>query len=357
MHTHLYRACVQGRLAARLAGVPHVVATEHYLGDGLIEGRPVSAGVRAPLPRRRAARPDHHRGVPAGRRAAARLGRAGRADRGDPQGHRHRPSSGTTRRCGTAARTRLGHRAGRAGRRRCRPAGAGQAVRPPDPGGRARCPARSCCWSVTARPGPRWSGSPCIEGVGRPGGVRRRGRPRPGDALRDGRLRVAVGPGDVRPGGARGAGRRAAHALRDLPAAGGTGRGRGPPSRAPGDSPGTIRSHCPGRCAPSCSASRNATASACRPARPATATTPADSPRPSGRCTSGSPAARAGRFRRRSDRAAHAADRVIAPVSAPGARPAPASRSPPPGGTTRLATACDTAGSRRGRRACSRSGR
>jgi glycosyltransferase involved in cell wall biosynthesis len=29
VHTHLYRACVLGRIAARLAGVPHVVATEH----------------------------------------------------------------------------------------------------------------------------------------------------------------------------------------------------------------------------------------------------------------------------------------------------------------------------------------
>jgi glycosyltransferase involved in cell wall biosynthesis len=47
VHTHLYRACVQGRLAARLAGVPHVVATEHHLGDGVIEGRPASAAVRA----------------------------------------------------------------------------------------------------------------------------------------------------------------------------------------------------------------------------------------------------------------------------------------------------------------------
>jgi glycosyltransferase involved in cell wall biosynthesis len=47
VHTHLYRACVHGRVAARLAGVPHVVATEHSLGDGVIEGRRASAGVRA----------------------------------------------------------------------------------------------------------------------------------------------------------------------------------------------------------------------------------------------------------------------------------------------------------------------
>src|SRR4051794_31888659 len=47
VHTHLYRACVYGRIAARLAGVPHVVATEHSLGDGVIEGRRTSAGVRA----------------------------------------------------------------------------------------------------------------------------------------------------------------------------------------------------------------------------------------------------------------------------------------------------------------------
>nr|GID87257.1 glycosyl transferase [Actinoplanes derwentensis] len=32
VHTHLYQANVQGRVAARLAGVPHVVATEHHLG-------------------------------------------------------------------------------------------------------------------------------------------------------------------------------------------------------------------------------------------------------------------------------------------------------------------------------------
>ncbi|MDI6097318.1 glycosyltransferase [Actinoplanes sp. NEAU-A12] len=47
VHTHLYRACVQGRIAARLAGVPHVVATEHHLGTEVIEGRRASAAVRA----------------------------------------------------------------------------------------------------------------------------------------------------------------------------------------------------------------------------------------------------------------------------------------------------------------------
>jgi glycosyltransferase involved in cell wall biosynthesis len=47
VHTHLYRACVHGRVAARLARVPHVVATEHSLGDGFIEGRRASMAVRA----------------------------------------------------------------------------------------------------------------------------------------------------------------------------------------------------------------------------------------------------------------------------------------------------------------------
>jgi glycosyltransferase involved in cell wall biosynthesis len=47
VHTHLYRAGVYGRVAARLAGVPYVVATEHSLGDGLIEGRPTTRAVRA----------------------------------------------------------------------------------------------------------------------------------------------------------------------------------------------------------------------------------------------------------------------------------------------------------------------
>jgi glycosyltransferase involved in cell wall biosynthesis len=47
VHTHLYRACVYGRIAARLAGVRAVVATEHSLGERLIEGRPLSRGNRA----------------------------------------------------------------------------------------------------------------------------------------------------------------------------------------------------------------------------------------------------------------------------------------------------------------------
>ncbi|TDD93867.1 glycosyltransferase [Actinomadura rubrisoli] len=47
VHTHLYRACVYGRVAARLAGTPRVIATEHSLGEGQIEGRPATRGVRA----------------------------------------------------------------------------------------------------------------------------------------------------------------------------------------------------------------------------------------------------------------------------------------------------------------------
>lgn len=47
VHTHLYRACLYGRIAARLAGIRHVVATEHSLGEGLIEGRRTNRGVRA----------------------------------------------------------------------------------------------------------------------------------------------------------------------------------------------------------------------------------------------------------------------------------------------------------------------
>ncbi|MFG2828657.1 glycosyltransferase [Streptomyces sp. NPDC048434] len=46
VHTHLYRACVYGRIAARMAGVRTVVATEHSLGDAVIEGRRLTRGVR-----------------------------------------------------------------------------------------------------------------------------------------------------------------------------------------------------------------------------------------------------------------------------------------------------------------------
>ncbi|MFE3552697.1 glycosyltransferase [Streptomyces kronopolitis] len=46
VHTHLYRACVYGRIAARMAGVRAVVATEHSLGDAVIEGRRLTRGVR-----------------------------------------------------------------------------------------------------------------------------------------------------------------------------------------------------------------------------------------------------------------------------------------------------------------------
>ncbi|MBV8992975.1 MAG: glycosyltransferase, partial [Pseudonocardiales bacterium] len=48
VHTHLYRACLYGRLAARWASVPTIVATEHSLCADLIEGRPVNRpGIRA----------------------------------------------------------------------------------------------------------------------------------------------------------------------------------------------------------------------------------------------------------------------------------------------------------------------
>ncbi|PPS74470.1 MULTISPECIES: glycosyltransferase [Streptomyces] len=46
VHTHLYRACVYGRFAARVAGVRAVVATEHSLGDSQMEGRSLTPGVR-----------------------------------------------------------------------------------------------------------------------------------------------------------------------------------------------------------------------------------------------------------------------------------------------------------------------
>ncbi|RDG37866.1 glycosyltransferase [Streptomyces corynorhini] len=46
VHTHLYRACLYGRFAARFAGVRTIVATEHSLGAVQIEGRPLTASAR-----------------------------------------------------------------------------------------------------------------------------------------------------------------------------------------------------------------------------------------------------------------------------------------------------------------------
>ncbi|OIV35993.1 hypothetical protein BIV57_18630 [Mangrovactinospora gilvigrisea] len=46
VHVHLYRAMLHGRLAARLAGVPHLLATEHSLHPERIEGRRVNAAIR-----------------------------------------------------------------------------------------------------------------------------------------------------------------------------------------------------------------------------------------------------------------------------------------------------------------------
>lgn len=47
VHTHLYRACVYGRIAARLSGTTRAtIATEHSLGHTEIEGRPLTRGTR-----------------------------------------------------------------------------------------------------------------------------------------------------------------------------------------------------------------------------------------------------------------------------------------------------------------------
>ncbi|MCD2195929.1 glycosyltransferase [Actinomycetospora endophytica] len=47
VHVHLYRSCIYGRLAARLAGVPVVVTTEHSIGETHLERRRMTSGVRA----------------------------------------------------------------------------------------------------------------------------------------------------------------------------------------------------------------------------------------------------------------------------------------------------------------------
>jgi glycosyltransferase involved in cell wall biosynthesis len=47
VHTHLYRSQVYGHLAARLAGTPVIVTTEHSIGETKIERRPMSRPVHA----------------------------------------------------------------------------------------------------------------------------------------------------------------------------------------------------------------------------------------------------------------------------------------------------------------------
>ncbi len=47
VHAHLYRACVYGRVAARTAGTPVVVTTEHSIGETHLERRRMTSGVRA----------------------------------------------------------------------------------------------------------------------------------------------------------------------------------------------------------------------------------------------------------------------------------------------------------------------
>lgn len=47
VHVHLYRSQIYGRIAARLAGVPVVVTSEHSIGETHIERRRMSPGVRA----------------------------------------------------------------------------------------------------------------------------------------------------------------------------------------------------------------------------------------------------------------------------------------------------------------------
>lgn len=47
VHVHLYRACVYGRIAAKMAGGRTVVTTEHSIGETHLERRRMTLGVRA----------------------------------------------------------------------------------------------------------------------------------------------------------------------------------------------------------------------------------------------------------------------------------------------------------------------
>lgn len=47
VHTHLYRSCVYGKLAARAAGAPVVIGSEHSIGETHLERRRMTPAVRA----------------------------------------------------------------------------------------------------------------------------------------------------------------------------------------------------------------------------------------------------------------------------------------------------------------------
>ena len=90
VHVHLYRACVYGRIAARMAAIPVVVTTEHSIGDHQIEGRRKTWGVRALYLATERALEHDDRGVSeAVRRRLVDWG-IRRTDQGDPQRARRR---------------------------------------------------------------------------------------------------------------------------------------------------------------------------------------------------------------------------------------------------------------------------
>ena len=136
VHTHLYRAQIYARPAARLAGTPVVLTTEHSIGETHIERRKMTSGVRGAVPGLRAVLRRHHRRVRHRQGPPGEVGRAARQDHRDPQRGGHRRARVRPGRAGTGPRA-VRHLPGHVRDRRARPPRPEQARRPDDGGGRA----------------------------------------------------------------------------------------------------------------------------------------------------------------------------------------------------------------------------
>ena len=110
VHAHLYRSQIYARPAARLAGTPVVVTTEHSIGETHIERRPMTRSVRRLY---LASEMFSDRTIAVSEVVRDRLsaGASGGEDHGDPERARHGPA-GLRRGSPGAGPGAVRHRAG-----------------------------------------------------------------------------------------------------------------------------------------------------------------------------------------------------------------------------------------------------